>query len=109
MVWLNKQRTFSNRWNAVCGESRTHGVGWGKSLRLYQGLTYHHMRLIKKKRLLLLIVVFTVSAVAACGQRNPGPSEAGASLPEGAAQTEEGQAGLADDSLSETNKCLTRR
>ena len=65
------------------------------------------MRLIKKKLLLLLIVVFTVSTAVSCGQRNPEPSEAGASFPEGTAQTEESQAGLADDSLSKTNKCLT--
>ena len=32
----------NNRWNAVCGESRTHGVEWGKSPRLYQRLTYHY-------------------------------------------------------------------
>ena len=65
------------------------------------------MRLIKKKLLLLLIVVFTVSTAVSCGQRNPEPSEAGASFSEGAAQTEEGQAGLADDNLSETNERLT--
>ena len=26
----------------MCGESRMHGAKWGKSLRLYQGLTYHN-------------------------------------------------------------------
>jgi hypothetical protein len=26
----------------VCGESRMHGVEWGKSPRLYQRLTYHY-------------------------------------------------------------------
>ena len=24
---------FKNRWNAVCGETRMHGVSWGKSWR----------------------------------------------------------------------------
>ena len=32
----------TNRWNAVCGESRMHGVEWGKSPRWYQRLTYHY-------------------------------------------------------------------
>ena len=28
------------RWNAVCGESRTHGVEQGKIQRLFQRITY---------------------------------------------------------------------
>ena len=41
----------SNRWNAVCGESRMHGVEWGKIQRLMfvadatnanQRITYHY-------------------------------------------------------------------
>ncbi len=59
------------------------------------------MRLIKKKLLLLLIAVFTLSAAAACGQRNPVPPEAGAGLPEETAQTEGRQAETAEDSPEE--------
>ena len=35
--------TRINRWNAVCGESRMHGVEWGKIPRLYQRITYHYL------------------------------------------------------------------
>lgn len=36
--------TISNwkRWNAVCAETRTYGVKWGKRRRLFQTLTYHY-------------------------------------------------------------------
>ena len=32
----------NKRWNAVCGEIRTHGVKWGKIPREYQRITYHY-------------------------------------------------------------------
>ncbi|BCK78058.1 hypothetical protein MM35RIKEN_02500 [Vescimonas fastidiosa] len=34
------------RWNAVCGESCTHGVEPGKSWRSYQMLTYGYLVLM---------------------------------------------------------------
>lgn len=78
----------------------------GQKINLFMKWRIFAMRLIKKKLLLLLIAVFAVSTAAACGQRNPGPSEAGTSLPNNTAQTEEGQAGPADDSLKETRENL---
>ena len=30
------------RWNAVCGESRMHGVEWGKTRRLFHRVTSHY-------------------------------------------------------------------
>lgn len=35
------------RWNAVCGETRTYRVEWGKSRRWDQRLTYHYIILFR--------------------------------------------------------------
>lgn len=35
-----------DRWNAVCDESRMHGVEWGKALRHRQGATYHYPNML---------------------------------------------------------------
>ena len=37
-----KKLKSNNRWNAVCDESRMHGVERGKRWRLYQNLTYRY-------------------------------------------------------------------
>lgn len=34
------------RWQAVCGESRMHGLEWGKIRRLHQKITYHYLELM---------------------------------------------------------------
>ena len=36
-----RRKITNDRWNAVCGENRMHGVTWGKTWRLHPRVTYH--------------------------------------------------------------------
>ncbi|MCR6108746.1 hypothetical protein HXA32_20955 [Salipaludibacillus agaradhaerens] len=42
-VMVTSRVRFTTRGNAVCDESRMHGVGRGKRWRLLQNLTYRHL------------------------------------------------------------------